>query len=143
LHVAPKTPEDHRRNCHILIDWIEENLSQGNEIGRNPHWTPQHYRMDTIRGFDMKVLMLNGLDANLTLLLGKIVPDIDQILGKLERYASNSKELKNQVVDPGLRDRIHKIYRKDRENFDQLREAWSKISPASAEEIPRASNIFV
>lgn len=143
LHVEPKTPEDHRRNCHILIDWIEENLSQGNEIGRNPHWTPQHYRMDTIRGFDMKVLMLNGLDANLTLLLGKVVPEIGQILGQLERYASNSKELKTQVVDAGLRDRIHQVYRKDRENFELLRSAWSQSPPKTAEEIPRASKIFV
>lgn len=142
LNIDPLTPEDHLRNCHILIDWIEENLARPNEIGRDPHWTPQHFRMETIRAFDMKVLMLSGLDASLTMLLSDIVPDIAQILGNLERYTTNSDGMKNKVLDQSMRDRINQVYKRDQENYDRLRMVWAEAKPQTAREIPRVSRIF-
>ncbi len=142
LEVEPVTGADHTSNCHILIDWIEANLTKGNEIGRDPHWTPQHFRMETIRAFDMKVLPINGLDAHLTLLLSDIVPDISQILEKLERYTTNSKEMKDKVLDASLESRIIEVYKRDAENYGKLRSVWCEIDPKKAQEIPRASRIF-
>ena len=142
LNVAAKTAAEHKRNCHILIDWIEQNLSDGNEIGRDPHWTPQAYRMETIRAFDMKVLSLSGLDTSLTMLLQPILPDIAQILGKLERYTTNTSEIKNQVLDAAIKDRINLVYRRDRENYDKLRAVWHEMAPTTGAEIPRAARIF-
>ncbi|MGV8986512.1 MAG: sulfotransferase family 2 domain-containing protein [Cypionkella sp.] len=142
LDVEAATPSEHLRNCHIMIDWIEENLAKPNEIGRDPHWTPQHFRMETIRAFDMKVLPLSKLDNHLTLLLSDVVPDIATILGKLERYTTNSKALKEQVLDGSLKERIWQIYARDRSNYEKLQEVWRNIAPKSSAEIPRASEVF-
>ncbi len=142
LEVEPASPADHTRNCHILIDWIEENLSKGNEIGRDPHWTPQHFRMETIRAFDMKVLPINGLDGHLTMLLSDVVPNIAQILEKLERYTTNSKEMKSQALDSALKARIVDVYKRDAENYEKLRSVWREVEPKTALEIPRASRVF-
>ncbi len=142
LEVEPISAADHTSNCHILIDWIEANLSKGNEIGRDPHWTPQHFRMETIRAFDMKVLPIDGLDGHLTMLLTDVVPDIAQLLQKLERYASNSKKLKDQVLDASLKARILAVYQRDAENYEKLLQVWREIVPQTAVEIPRASRIF-
>lgn len=142
LNVDAATPQDHQRNCLILIDWIEANLSGPNEIGRDPHWTPQHLRMETIRAFDMKVLPLSHLDAGLSMLLSDIVPDIGQLLESLERYATNSKEMKEKVLNPALKARISQIYKRDAENYDRLRKIWKDAAPKTGCEIPRASLIF-
>jgi hypothetical protein len=142
LNVSAATAAEHNANCHILIDWIEENLTKPNEIGRDPHWTPQAYRMETIRAFDMKVLPLSHLDSHLTLLLSDVVPDIANLLGKMERYATNSKEQKDRVLDAALKGRIAQIYARDLANHEKLQDAWRRIAPKSAAEIPRASGIF-
>ena len=142
LEVEPATAADHTRNCHILIDWIDENLAKGNEIGRDPHWTPQHFRMETIRAFDMKVLPINDLDGHLTMLLSGVVPNIAKILEKLERYTSNSKDMKDRVLDTALKARITQVYKRDAENYEALRRVWRKIEPKTAKKIPRASVIF-
>lgn len=142
LNVQAATPNAHRTNCHIMIDWIEENLTKPNELGRDPHWTPQAYRMETIRAFDMKVLPLSNLDAHLTLLLSDVVPDLPSILDKLERYTTNSKDRKDQILDQGLRARIVQVYARDLANHEKLQEVWRNLDPQSAAEIPRASGIF-
>lgn len=142
LTVEAATPAEHLANLHIMIDWIEENLSKPNEIGRDPHWTPQSYRMETIRTFDMKVLPLKGLDSHLTLLLSDVVPDLQSILGKLERYATNSNERKGQVLDKALIARISQVYARDLANHDKLQGVWRSLAPKTAAEIPRASEIF-
>ena len=142
LNVEAETPDEHRANCHIMIDWIEENLTKPNEIGRDPHWTPQAYRMETIRAFDMKVLPLSNLDSHLTLLLSDVVPDLPGILGKLERYTTNSKDRKDQTLDPALKARIAQVYARDLANHEKLKDVWRQIAPKSAAEIPRASGIF-
>lgn len=142
LNVEAATPAEHLANCHIMIDWIEENLTKPNEIGRDPHWTPQSYRMETIRTFDMKVLSLSNLDSHLTLLLSDVVPDLQSLLGRLERYTTNSKERKDQVLDAALKARISHIYGRDLANHERLQEVWRKLAPKSAAEIPRASGIF-
>lgn len=142
LNVNAETPEEHRANCQIMATWIEQNLTKPNEIGRDPHWTPQHFRMQTIRAFDMKVLPLSRLDDHLTLLLSDVVPDIGDVLGKLERYTTNSGDLKNQVLDDALKNNIREIYARDYEDHERLCEVWRNIAPKSADEIPRASAIF-
>ncbi len=142
LNVEAATPAEHLANCHIMIDWVENNLTKSNEIGRDPHWTPQHFRTEIIRAFDMKVLPLSGLDSHLTLLLSDVVPDIADVLGKLERYTTNSGDIKRQVLDEALTTRIRTVYARDHANYVQLRKVWREIDPKSAKEIPRASDIF-
>ncbi len=142
LDIAPQSAADHTRNLTILIDWLDENLTGKNELVREAHWTPQNARMETIRGFDLKVLPINGLNGALVRLLSPVVPDIQQMLGGLERYATNSKEKKDEVLDNTLRARIKQVYRRDAQNYDRLREVWKELDPKTAQEIPRASRIF-
>ena len=142
LDVGAATPEAHRRNCNIMLDWLEVNLSEGNELPREAHWTPQWYRSDVIRGFDLKLLTLTHLDQRLELLLRDIVPEVGAILAELERYATNSKDRKDAVLDGKTRARINQLYRRDKELFEKLRDLWRDRDPQSQAEIPRASAVF-
>ena len=142
LNVDATEPQEHLRNCHIMIDWIEENVTGKNELARDAHWTPQHFRTDLIRAFDLKVLTLNGLDGRLSLLLSDIVPDIGQILKQLERYSTNSKTQKDHVLDSAIKTRINQVYKLDRENYEKLRDVWRQADPKTGHDIPRASQIF-
>lgn len=142
LDAEAVTPEEHRRNCMIMIDWIEANLTGKNELPRDAHWSHQHWRADTIRGFDMKMMTLNNLDSRLKLLLSDLVPDIAEILSTMERYATNSKDRKDSVLDQAAKARINKVYKRDRELYEKLREVWRQVEPRTAADIPRASAVF-
>lgn len=142
LNVEARTAEEHRRNCQIMIEWLEVNLSGENDLPKEAHWTPQWYRTDIMKGFDLKLLTLTNLDARMELLLGDIVPDIGPILAEMERYATNSKDKKDAVLDQKVKNRINQVYKRDREIFERLKEIWRDRAPGRMEEIPRASAIF-
>jgi hypothetical protein len=142
LNPEAQTPEEHRRNVMIMIDWIEVNLAGENELPREAHWTPQWYRSDVMRGFDLKLLTLTNLDQRLAFLLGDLVPGIGGIMAEMERYATNSKERKDQVLDQKAKARINHVYRRDREIFERLRDLWRDEKPARIQDIPRASKVL-
>jgi len=142
LNVEAATPEEHRRNCMIMVDWLEVNLSDGNELPREAHWTPQWYRGDVIKGFDLKLLTLTNLDARMEMLLRDLVPDIGAVMAEMERYATNSKDRKASVLDQKVKSRINQVYRRDREIFEKLKDIWRDTKPARMEDIPRASQVL-
>lgn len=142
LDVEAATPEAHRRNCAIMIEWIEENLNGQNELQREAHWTPQFWRGELMRAFDLKLLTLTNLDQRMEMLLADLVPDIATIMAELERYATNARDQKDSVLDNVLRGRINKVYRRDREIFERLKDVWRDSDPQRMQDIPRASAIF-
>ena len=142
LNVAATTAAEHLANCKILIEWIDHNLQTVNELERDSHWTPQSYRFGLVKEFDLKLLLTSGLDAKLNLLLSGVVPNIEEALSSLERYSSGSGLTKDDILDKALRARINQVYRRDRDIYELTKDYWSKKSPATAQEIPRASDIF-
>ena len=142
LNVDASGSAEHARNCMIMIEWIETNLTAQNELPRDAHWSHQHWRGSTIKGFDMKMLTVSNLDAQLRLLLSDLVPDVGSILGGLERYATNSRNRKDAILDSSIRRRINNVYKRDRELYERLREVWHKVDPKTNREIPRASVVF-
>ena len=142
LNVEARDPADHTRNCMIMIDWIETNLTTNNELPRDAHWSHQHWRGDTIKGFNMKMITISNLNSRLWLLLSDIIPDVEEIISQMERYATNSKDRKESVLDATVKNRINKVYRRDREIYEKLRDVWRKDNPKSSFEIPRADVIF-
>ena len=126
----------------IMIDWIEANLTTKNELQRDAHWSHQHWRGDTIKGFNLKMITISSLDSRLKLLLSDLVPDIGEMITQMERYATNSKDRKDSVLDSAVKSRINKVYKRDREIYEKLRDVWRQVDPKSSLEIPRASDIF-
>ncbi len=142
LNPRADTVEEHRRNCGILIEWIERNLRDRIDLEPNAHWTPQHYRFDVVRHFDLKILLLDSFNQKLTILLSDIVPDLPAILNEQERYSSKPGFSRDEILDQPLRARINQVYARDRAHHDKAREYWQSRAPRVNAEIPRVSDIF-
>jgi Sulfotransferase family len=137
VNLNPTTDIEHRKNCHILINWLDENINDGNDLPKDSHWTPQVYRRDVISKFRLKVLLLEKLDFHISMLASDIIPDLGSLLLNLERYSTNSKAFKSRIVDLELRRRINSVYSKDRKIYEHFKHAWEVQGPTSGREIPR------
>lgn len=143
LNPDANTVEAHRENCEILIEWIARNLKTPQEIDNDPHWTPQIYRKNIFKTFDLKLLLLPQLNNQLQALLDGIVPDIGGVLKGLERNRSAVIFPKQEVLDGPLRKRINEVYGGDRKLFNAARQAWDQITPGqtSPDAFPRFSDL--
>lgn len=130
----------HRANCALLIDWLEANLATGRDLPKDPHWTPQAWRRPLMEKFDLKLLTLNDLSAQIACLARDVVPDIEQVLDGLEANRSAKPIAKGDVLVRELRQRINAVYAEDRRLFTAVRDAWREVDPATAPgtAIPRA-----
>lgn len=141
LDLGAVSIEGHRRNCMIMLDWIELSLKGDAEIPADPHWTPQGYRMEIIQHFDLKILMLHEVANKLKLLLAPLVPDINLLVAGIERNASRKPISRADLVDKTLHDRIASIYHSDMWLTHKAWEYWEKHQPHSSDEVPRISQI--
>jgi hypothetical protein len=135
--------EAHRANCEIMIDWLERNLADEVDLPKEAHWTPQSYRWRLMEKFDLKLLMLNDIEEQLTLLAGDLVPGLAQTLAGLEPNRSRRPVPKGAVLVPELRKRINAVYAADRRLFNAVRDAWDMLNmnTASPDDIPRALSL--
>ncbi|GFE63941.1 sulfotransferase family 2 domain-containing protein [Litoreibacter roseus] len=143
LDLTADSPDAHRRNCHILIKWLEDNLNVPGKLENDAHWTPQHYRGNLMKTFNLKLLLLNDLNRHLTVLLQDILPDIAERLSALERNKSGGDARKRDVLDAPLRKKINVVYARDRRIFNRTRDAWDAMgdTPDPAR-IPRFRTIL-
>lgn len=72
--------EAHRDNCKKLIDWVALNLDHKTDLPINPHWRRQSSRLQRVASLRPRHLTLDGLDWQLPMLLGDIIPDIRQAM---------------------------------------------------------------
>ena len=142
LYVGASSASEHLRNCMIMIGWIEENLTSVNELPRDAHWTPQHWRGEIIKSFDLKPIPLANLSARLTVLLSDLIPDIGSTLVGMEKYATNSGDRKDAILDAKLRSHINRVYHRDRELYEKVRQKWQTLKPKTAVDIPRFSSFL-
>lgn len=139
LIVDPKDKAEHNRNCHILIEWIEQNLSSKVDIHPEAHWTPQMYRKNIFKSADLRMVLMKNMNQRLHRFLEPVVPQVGSILHKLERNRSTKRIKKLDVLDQKLRWKINKVYRRDRELFLALRNLDAQ-SPSKLS-VPRYSEI--
>ena len=138
----PVTPREHWRNCMILLDWLEMNLHGESELPHDPHWTPQGWRMDVIKKYDLKIIMLAGLEQKLKNLLRPLVPNITELVDGIERNHSSKPVSRAQIVDEELDKRISEVYGYDRWLTHKAWQFWNTREPIYSEEFPRISDIL-
>jgi hypothetical protein len=140
LNDNPQTIEDHKRNCHILIEWLSQNLKTEVDLKRDAHWTPQFYRRTIIRDLRLKVLLLENLQPQLGLLLKDVVPNIDAAFEKeFERNKSDYKVSKQKILDKNLTLKIDEVYADDRRIYNKARRRWKLVDfeTATNKDVPR------
>lgn len=133
----------HQSNCDIMIDWLARNLKDEVDLPKEAHWTPQAYRKGLMEAFDLKLLLLNDVAAQLTCLARDIVPDIGDTLKGLEANRSPKPVSKGDVLTPELRKKINAVYAADRRLFMAAKRAWDGIDPATAspDRVPRIGSL--
>lgn len=143
LNPEASSVADHQANCEILIDWLARNLRDEVDLPKEAHWTPQSYREGLMRAFDLKLLVLNDVTAQLACLSRDIVPDIATTLSGLEANRSAKPVQKGAVLVPELRKKINAVYKQDRALFQAAKAAWEGLDPATSPgtDIPRYSSL--
>ena len=116
---------DHTRNSEIMADWLAENLSNGIDLEPEAHWTPQSYRLDVMRAFDLKLIIANQMNEQIEALLYDMVPDIRAVFSQIEMNRSRKPFEKGEILTKNLRKRINAIYVEDRELFQKARDVWN------------------
>lgn len=134
--------ESHRRNCVILIDWIEQNLKGNTSLAKDPHWTPISWRNDLMKEFNLKLLMIFNLESKMEVLLRQRIPNVRQYLSGTERYSAKRQVDRSVLVDADLNRRISQVYEGDSWLTHRVWQLWDTRKPVRTEDIPRAADVF-
>ena len=131
--------DGHRRNAFRFIDWIEANLAHETDQPVNPHWRPQMRRIGTVQHMALKFLTLEGLDKQLPVFLGDMVPDLERVMALVKTrnraaYPVDPKE----VLTPKLEARVAEVYPEDQERWARATKWWSRHGPLSAPQLVRS-----
>ncbi|MEE9455501.1 MAG: sulfotransferase family 2 domain-containing protein [Paracoccaceae bacterium] len=117
--------EAHRENCQRLIDWIGKNLSFLTEKPVNPHWRPQANRLKRVASLDLTYLTLDGLDWQLPLFLGDVLPDIRTAMRAVTfKNEASWPVTRDQVLNTGLRNKIETLYAADKRIYQETTQKW-------------------
>ena len=137
---VPETPEDHRRNCLIMLRWIKSNISGETDVRLNNHWRPQRMRINMARTLRLKALTLNGLEDQLYVLLGDLIPDLRGHMSRVSsRNAVPRTVPRKDMLDDELRHAIRSLYRRDFAVWKAAQDGWSGIDlgKPDPEAVPR------
>lgn len=139
LDPLPTSLSDHQHNIEILIDWLEENLSDGIDLRKDAHWTPQVYRKDVMQTFNLKMLTVDRLSHGLDALLGEEVQDAQTIIHRAEKNSSSKEADKKTVLTQEIRRKINSVYADDRKLYQLVNGKWKSRGPGGvgAGDIPR------
>jgi hypothetical protein len=142
LRSSPISIEDHRYNCHILIEWIAENLRTQIDMPTDPHWLPQSSHAHLIKMFNLHLLTTGDLTTQLATFLQPIVPDIAERLKMLEKNPSRPKIAATDVIDKALRRKVNDVYRADQINHRAVGIHWRELQRGQISHIPRAVDVM-
>ncbi|WP_164736758.1 sulfotransferase family 2 domain-containing protein, partial [Pararhodobacter zhoushanensis] len=142
LNPDADTVEGHRRNCEILINWIEMSLNGEAELSADSHWTLQSDRLPIMKQLDLKLLMLANVDTTLKMLLEPRIPGLDPTILKVERNESPKPVSRSQIMTKELRESIARVYKRDMWLTYMTWKYWNNEKPSNSREIPRTSQIF-
>jgi len=115
----------HRDNCEKLIDWLEKNLAGDTDIEVNPHWRPQSMRVGTVDHLAIELLTLDGLDWQLPLLLGDVVPELEQKMAQAKARNRTSYPIApEEIITPALECKVNEVYADDLVRYEHIRRRW-------------------
>ena len=110
----------HRENCVRFIDWLALNLSFKTDVPVNPHWRRQSSRLQRVNTLNLTHLTLDGLDWQLPLLLGDVVPNIRQAMEVVQANNRTDKPFtRAEILDAELLGKIEAVYSSDKELYQQ------------------------
>ncbi len=119
------TVDAHRDNCIRFIDWLALSLSFKTDLSVNPHWRRQSNRLKRVDTLDLTHLTLDGLDWQLPLLLGDIVPNIKQAMIAVKADNRTEKPFtRAEIMDATLLGKIEAVYSTDRKLYEQASRKW-------------------
>jgi hypothetical protein len=128
-----ETIAGHFKNCIVLADVLERALNDREYLPLNGHWAMQTLRLGAIKDCDLKVLLLENMDRQMSVLLGDIVPDIAAKLDSLGGRNRSPKPIEpSELMLPALIERIGEIYPRDQMYYDRAVEKWAQVDMASA-----------
>lgn len=141
LIAFPTDPDQHRKNCHILIRWLCRNLSAESELPQDMHWLPQSKRFRVIRSMNLKVLLLEDLVHGLGMLLEPLIPEISVLMAGIERNTAPQPVSPQAIMNDALRSEITALYDRDADVVRLIRAHKDKNQFATRREIPRFTDI--
>lgn len=130
----------HFKNCIVLTDVLERALKDREYLPLNGHWEMQTLRLGAIKDCKLKVLLLESMDEQMSVLLGDIVPDIAMKLVNLGARNRSPKPIEPQeLMLPALIERIGEIYARDQMYYDRAVAGWAQVDMVSAKttDVPR------
>lgn len=105
-------PEAHRRNCHVLLDFIESRFAREGPEAVNGHWRPQAAFAARARPFGLALLPLGDLGPRLAALHARTIPELPALIARLGPL--NPSAARPDILDPALEARILALYPGDR-----------------------------
>jgi Sulfotransferase family len=142
LDLAPSTLSDHRRNLEVMIDWIEENLTHEVDLRKEAHWTPQSYRFEIMNTFCLKLLTVDSLSVQLSMLLSTEVVGVESIIAAAETNSSVKPVDKSSILNPQIRKKVNSVYAEDRRIYRRAKSHWDSNGVLSGgSPIPRFSEL--
>ena len=115
----------HRENCIRFIDWLALNLSFKTDVPVNHHWRRQSNRLQRVDALDLTHLTLDGLDWQLPLLLGEVVPNIRQAMRAVKSDNRTDKPFtRAEILDAVLLKKIETAYSSDKKLYQQASRKW-------------------
>lgn len=142
LDVDSETIEGHQKNCSILLNWIERNFDGGSELAPDAHWTPQHFRGSIIEAFNLHIMILNNIDAQLDIILPRQQYGRAGVSDIASKNSSNTSSIRAEILSKNLVEKINKIYWRDRLMFDVTHDLWLSSIQGGNPTVPRAAEVF-
>lgn len=126
LNLTPDLSVDgHRRNCRKFIVWLDENLAFRTDEPVNPHWRRQASRVKRVEELELVHLTLEGLDWQLPMLIGDVVPNISDAMAAVkERNWVPRPFTRDELLDSALQSKIEQVYNRDLKLHNAATEYW-------------------
>lgn len=145
LLAAPSSVRDHQYNLECMAEWISENLRTEVDLKPESHWTPQSYRANIMREFDLTIFTVDELSSGLENILSRHVPNIREILGRAEMNRSSRVFPRREILTESLRRRINSIYSSDRAMYKSAKARWDEFcrSKGDVDHMPKFSGLSI
>ena len=122
---ADLSVDEHRRNCRKLITWLEKNLAFETDIPINHHWRRQASRLKRVEALELVHLTLDGLDWQLPMLIGDVIPDISEVMAAVkERNRIPRPFTREELLDDALKAKIEQVYERDLALYTAATDFW-------------------
>ena len=119
---------NHQENALKLIGWLDKNLNNKTEVFKDFHWRRQSDKYNRIKGFEPKVLTLEGLNQQLPHLLSPVISDIQDKMDAVRARNHSPKPFSfDETLTDEIRDQVSEVYKKDLEIVSAAQRDWERI----------------